>query len=261
LEIPVLNLLLLILLLWAVLAVLVTAWSVWFQGYLYTEAAAGIMWRGPAAGSAVLLVLLVWVLLDYRNPGNFRPLFEGSSTETSKPFAELRVPKTPGPGEDVYKLMRGTHEYRLNGQPSGKPLPSRPSRIIVVEGGEKFTFEPERDSKGNFKTRQRASSWFGSSQSDPLRYIDGTGRVMEETTLGQIVTFRSGRFFVNVVLNIVFFAVWFVALWVVVRFQWSHALLQAAVFWIVMMLFVLPPLLTRVEAVAKERAEARTVAP
>jgi hypothetical protein len=256
----VLTLILLILLLWAVLAGLLVAWSVWLQGYLYTEPTPGIPWRGPAAGSAVLLVLLVWVFLDFRNPGGYRPLFEGSSTETSKPFAELRVPRGKGKGEDVYKLIRSPREYHLNGQPSGKPLPSRPPSIIVVEGGERYTFEPERDSKGNFKTRPKASSWFGSAQTDPLRYIDGTGRVMEETSLGQIVTFRGGRFFANLLLNIVFFAVWFVALWVLLRFQWPHALVQAAVFWVVMMLFILPPLLTRVEQVAKQREEARTTA-
>jgi hypothetical protein len=256
----VLTLILILFLLWAVLAALLAAWALWFQGYLYTEPAAGIAWRGPAAGSAVLLVLLPWIFLDYRNPGHFRPLFEGSSTETTKPYAEMRIPKAQGTGEEVYKLIRGTHEYRLNGQPSGKPLPSRPSRLIVVEGGEKYTFEPERDSKGNFRMRPVSSSWFGSSQTEALRYVDGKGRVMLESSLGRVSTFRGGRFVGNLLLNIIFFAVWFVALWVVLRFQWPHALLQAVVFWVVMMLFILPPLLTRAEEVAKERAAARTAA-
>jgi hypothetical protein len=259
-EVPVLTLILLVLLLWVVLTVLLSAWTLWFQAYIYSEPTSGIFWRGPAAGSAVMLVLLLWFFLDYRDPpGRFRTLFEFSSTDDSKRFDELRVPRDKT--EDVYRLVRGgaRGEYRLKGQPTGKVLPSRPKKIIVVEGDERYTFEPERDAQGNFKART-TSSWFGSSSSDELRYIDNRGRVMLESSLGQLSTFRGGRFVGNLFLSFLLLAAFFAALWLILRFQWPHALGQAFVFWGVMQLFILPPVLTRVETVAKERAQARMLA-
>jgi hypothetical protein len=259
-EVLVLTLVAIVLVLWVVLTVLLSAWTLWFQGYIYNEATSGISWRGPAAGAAVMVIVVVWIFLDYRDPpGRFKTLFESSSTVDSKPFPELRVPGKKG--EDLYKLVPGTREYRLKGQPTGKVLPSRPERVIVMEGEERYVFEPERDAKGKFKMgTASSSSWLGSAATDELRYIDQKGRVMVESSLGQLSTFRGGRFIGNLFLNFFFLAVWFVVLWLLLRFQWAHALGQAVVFWGVMQLFVLPPVLTRAETVAKERAQARMLA-
>ena len=41
------------------------------------------------------------------------------------------------------------------------------------------------------------------------------------------------------------------------RFGWPTALLQAVVYWLVMTLFVMPPVLTRAEDVSKQRAITR----
>jgi hypothetical protein len=252
----VLTIILLVMVLWVVLTILLSAWTLWFQAYVYTEPTPGIIWRGPAAGSAVTVVLMLWILLDYRAPGHFRPLFDSTSTDNSEPFPELIV---PGPrGEEVYRLVppNARLDYRLKGQPTGKVLPTRPKSIIVIEGDEKYIFEPQRDDKGNFKTRS-SSSWFGSSQNEELRYIDSRGRVMLESSLGRVSTFRGGRFTGNLLLNLLLLAAFFAVLWLLLRFAWPLALLQAFVFWVVMQLFVLPPVLTRIEEVAKQRAQER----
>jgi hypothetical protein len=255
-------LIVLLFLVWAVLAALLVAWSVWFQGYLYTQASTGLPWRGPAAAGIIVLPLLVWVVCDYRSitepasQGRYRTLYEFSSSEDSKPFTELHVPHAKG--EDVYKLRPGTGrpEYRLNGLPKGRLLPNRPDKIVVIENGEKHTFEPERDAQGNFKQRQ-PSSWGISRQTEPLRYLDNDGRVMTEDNLGQVTTFRGGVLVGNLLLNFFLLAACFAALWPIVRFQWSHALLQAVVLWVVLELFVVPGILTRAEQVARERSVPR----
>lgn len=248
-----LTLILLLLLVWAVLMALLAAWSIWFQGYIYTEPATGVLWRAPAAGSAVMVVLLAWVFFDYRDPGRYRPLWEFSSVEDAKSFAELHIP-TPR-GEEVYKLRPGTRsDYRLNGLPTGKPLPSRPSQVIAVAGDQKATFKPETDASGKFK--QRTATRFGHESKDPLRYVDESGRVMLEGELGVLSSFRYGVFFGNILLNLLFFAVLFVTLWLVLRFQWPHAFGQAAVMWLVLLLFIVPPLLSRAEQVSRDRAAA-----
>jgi hypothetical protein len=259
--VPVLTLILLVLVLWIVLVILLSAWTLWFQNAIYSEPATGIHWRGPAAGSAILLVILLWIVMDYRAPGRYRPLFESSSTEDAPPFPELRIPK-PGGGEDVFLLRPNRRpgdrlEYYLNGQVTGKRLPHRPEKIIVVEGDDRSIFEPERDEKGKFKVRTR-SSFFGSSTED-LRYIDGKGRVMVESSLGRVGAFRGGLFFGNLFLNFLLLGALFATLWALLHFQWPHALAQAVVLWIVLLLFVLPPVLSRAENIAKDRARERSL--
>jgi hypothetical protein len=237
----------------AVLAVFVTAWSLWLQAYLYTEPANGLMWRGPLAGGAIAIVVGLWVFFDYQNPGRYRPLWEFSSREESKPFPELTVPSTTGK-EEVYKLRPGSrNDYRTGGLSSGKALPTRPSQITVMEGSEKSVFKPELDEKGNFK--QQTAKSFGVERKEPLRYLDEKGRVMYEDALGQLVSrTRYGWLFGNLFLNFALLAAFFLALWLLMQFQWPHALGQAIVLWVVMLLFVLPPLLTRAEEVARSRA-------
>lgn len=250
-----LTLLLLLLMVWVVLVLLVTAWSLFFQGYLYTEPTPGMAWRGPLAGSIMTLVIVLWVLLAYRSPDRFRPLWEFSSSEDTKFFPELRVP-VPGGREDVYKLRPGTRgDYRLDGLTSGRPLPTRPPEIVVMEEGQRAVFRPEKDEKGNFK--QRTTTGFGRESREPLRYRDESGRMMQEDSLGQLTRFKGGVFFGNILLNLLLFAAMFLPLWLLVEFQWPHALGHAVVLWLILLLFVFPPLLSRAEAIGRERATAQ----
>ena len=240
-----LTLIVILLLTFGVLAALLTLWSAWIQNYWYTEVTSGLAWRAPAAAGGVMVVLLLWVVLAARSPGSYRPLWEVTSSEDSKPFPELRIPKSGG--EEVYKLRPGTRgEYRLNGLPGGKALPSRPPEVIVLEDGQKVTFKAERDDKGNFKQRE-TRTMFGVTATSPLRYVDDRGRVMLEGELGIITNFRSGLLLANLLLNGLLLGVWFVVLWLVLRFQWWHALLQALVLWLALLLFVMPPILTIAE--------------
>jgi hypothetical protein len=243
------TLVLLLLLLWFVLGALLLFWTLWCQTYLYTQPAEGTIWRAPAAGAAVTLIVLIWVIMDYRSPGNYRPFWESVSSEDSKPFPELRV------GKEVYKLQPGTRQYSLGGTKSGKPLPSRPSEVVVVEGDVTSTFKPERDEKGNFK--QRVTRQFGQESKEALRYIDEKGRVMVEGGFGVLSGFRGSWLFGTLFLNALLLAVWFLTFWLILEFQLWHGLIQAVICWGMMLLFVLPPLLTKAEEVAKQRAQAQ----
>jgi hypothetical protein len=241
-------LILILLVVWFVLIVLLAAWTLWFQAYIYSEPVGEIWWRAPAAGTAVAVFVCLWVVLDYGTDGRYRPLHEFSAREADI-YSDLWVVNQDGK-EDHY--MRGAdNQYRNK---NGKGLPTRPNKIIAsqTKDGDKQVFEPERDEKGRFKVEKNAA----------LRYYekDNPKRYMEETALGQVSVFHFGWLVMNLVLNFVLLAVWWVALWLLLRFQWSHALGLAVVFWGVMLLFVLPPVLTYAENVARQRATARSVA-
>src|SRR5262245_2898181 len=52
-----------------ILAVLLWAWTLWFQAYIYEQVTAGLAGRASAAGGAILLLLIAWCFLVSRNPG------------------------------------------------------------------------------------------------------------------------------------------------------------------------------------------------
>jgi hypothetical protein len=101
------------------------------------------------------------------------------------------------------------------------------------------TFEPERDAKGNFKTELGQS----------LRYLDARGRVMQEDDFGRVSVYRWDWFAWTALFNVAHLAVWFVALWLLLRYQWTHALGGAVVLWLATSLIALPMLLGYAEQV------------
>jgi hypothetical protein len=246
-------LIILLVFLYAVLSGLLAAWTVWFSGYLYETPTRQMEWRGPAAGGIVFAVLLLWLVMAYRAPGDYRALWAFSSRDVSAPFPDVWVPTDKGETER-FRYIKGLKQYHQNGNERLKQMPSRPASITVKEGDKTSVFKPERDEKGNLLIRKNKTMF--ASQDEPLRYVDEGGRVMLEDSLGQVTTFKTGNFFLNVFLNLLMLVAWFVALWPVMRFQWAHALGQAVVFWVVMMLFVMPPVLELTESVAKDRAKA-----
>jgi hypothetical protein len=250
--VDVLSLILVLLLVWFVLTVVLAMGTLFFQAYIYTEPTEGMMWRAPAAATGIMLTILLWAYLDYQHPGRYGTLWEFSPTEDTY-YKSLIVPRRDGK-EDVYKKVarqRGGYEY-MGSNFGDRPIPSRPDKVIAVtEDGERIAFEPDRDAKGKFKTVEGQS----------LVYRSATGEVMEEGQLGSVRKFFPGRLFLNLFLNFLHLVAWFACLWLLLRFQWSHAFGLAVAIWVVMILFILPQVLDRTERVAKPTGAtgARTV--
>jgi hypothetical protein len=250
-------LILVLLVVLVVLVILLTAWSMFFQSYLYTEPAQGLAWRGPAAAGAIFAVLLVWVVLEYRFQRSeyregyyFGPIWSSTSTRSPEPFKEMHL--VEGGAEKTYVRSKVSGEYHLRGQPDRK-LPSAPDAdLIVEENGKKYTFKPERDAQGKLLRRENR----GGKQE--LRYVDENRRVMVEGRLGRLETFSFGLFMGDLLLNVLFFAACFLSIWLLVRFQWLHALGHAVVLTLMVWLFALPPILDYAKAVAEKKAATST---
>jgi hypothetical protein len=250
----VLSLVLVVLLVWFVASVLLAAWTLWFQGYIYTEPVGDLWWRAPTSGAAITLLLVFWVFCDYRAPGRYRELQAFSATEYRE-FKELHIINSDGK-EEVFKLLKklGGTEYILNGERGNRGMPQRPTKIIVVEGDNRYIFEPvqQRDVEGHYKLRGGES----------LRYRNAeTGWEMTEGMPGQVAISRGGWLLGNLLLNLLHLAVWFVCLWLLLEYQWPHAFGLAVVFWLVTTLFVVPQVLDQVEKVARQRAPAAQSTP
>jgi hypothetical protein len=111
---------------------------------------------------------------------------------------------------------------------------------VVKEDGEEVRFEPEKDSKGHFKQEPGSS----------LRYVDARGRVMTEGALGQLSQSRGGLAVGYFLLNLLLFLALFGSLWLLLQFQWPHALGLGVVCWLVLALLIIPALTTRAEEAA-----------
>jgi hypothetical protein len=244
----VVSLFLVLLLLWFVLTVFLGAWTLLLQAYFYTEPVKGLAWRAPAAGSAVFLTVILWVCLDFSAPERYSTLWEFSA-EDEIVYPTLIVPQRDGK-EDAYTRVRADRGYvykRLD-----RPIPTRPDKVIAVSSSHvRREFVPDRDDKGHFKE----------TEGQGLLYRDQSGQVMVEGQLGSVRTFYPGRLFANLFLNFFHLVMWFVALWLLLRFQWSHAFGMALVLWGVMLLFVMPQVLKLAEDTALNRAPPTQTAP
>jgi hypothetical protein len=240
----VLSLLLILLVLWFVLAGALAAWTLWFSDYLYNEPTGELYWRAPAAGAVVLVALAVWVLSSYRAPGQYQVFWSATeSRDKPDPYKEIRTVNMDGI-EEVYLLSKGTDgkwQYRTK---AGKPLTARPRQLMVQEGEEKVVYEPDRDAKGNFKP----------GEDGLVHYRDSRGRVLVEGSFHARTIPGSRRFLGPMLLHFLLLIGWFLGLWLLLRFQWTHALGQALVLWVVMLIFVMPPLLSYAEEVGQARA-------
>lgn len=234
-----LGIILILILIWAGLVVLLWVGSVWFQGYIYSEPSPQLIWSAPVAGTALALFLALWCIIDYQSPERYTDLFHFNPREVHEPLTELWAVK--GAGQIRYTLTKdalGRPDYR---DQNGKPVPTHADKIIVKENGEEVVFEPERDSSGNYKMRTGRS----------LLYHDTRGREMSEDSLGLLSTFHWGVLLACGFLNLFNLALWFACLWLLLRFQWSHALGLAIIFWLISTVLIVPTLLAKVDSAAR----------
>jgi hypothetical protein len=247
-ERAVLGLLFILLLVGVTLAVLLWVGTVFLQGYFYTEPNADAYWQGPAAGAAVMLFLLAWCVLnlsaEYGAQVPYDTLFRFSATEEmdSVPATKIWAVKkgVKDPIEfDRHRLDQTRYEYINPGTNERWRFLGVEAIVLQPREGEKMRFDRDKDAVSGSK-----------------EFISADGWGMGENNLGRPSIFRSGRFVMNLLLNGLHFALWFVCLWLLLRFQWSHALGLAFIMWLAMTVTVVPMLMIRCGEVAQEGATA-----
>jgi hypothetical protein len=234
----VLFLLLILALCGMALTVIIWVITLFLQGYYYTQPTPGIAWQAPAAGFVLGLFFTFWCMLIL------------NSTVTSVqdlPYDTIfrfspQVNKYQKPVRDLWVVKKGVKEpihYKLKLQPtktsvfveaqSGRSYsPSAVEEIILKEDGKEIHFLPlPRTEGGGYRIFADENGW-------TIREYPQSGPTDNPEA------FRWSRFLMNILLNFLHFVLWFVCLWVLVRFQWSHALGLAVVMWLIMTVAVLP---------------------
>ncbi len=256
-------LVLILLLVGVVLAGFLWIGSLFLQGYIYNEPAEGLPWRAAAAGGALMVFLAVWCLLDYRlaAPGAeelpLDTLWNFSATEyyPAKPFTQFWSVKN---GQEILYTRRQSGQYQTqyfdgNNQPWSRESNGLVEALILDENGQKVRFKLDLPG-GRFKPNEPA-----------VYREEGGRRVLKDTDVNQgalqFTRFRTGLYLANVVLNLLFLVLWFACLWLLLRFQWSHALGLALALWLGVSLIALPPLFSATKnAVAQKPVRTETPA-
>lgn len=229
------------------LAVLLFVGGLFLQGYIYTQPASGLAWRAPVAGLIITGLLALWCWLDAtdsRSIAGYRPydtlfLFSPDLKLVNEPVKKFWTIRKGEKQEYIsFKIPQGPGnvitQYYLTGKTGLKgPIwnAAGAEEIIIEHNGKAYHFKPRKAEDNDYPT-----------------YVNDEGWVMTQYDTG--VTglprmFNTGLFFANLLLNFLHLGLWFGCLWVLLRFQWSHALVLAVIIWLVMTLFVLPPLLSQ----------------
>jgi hypothetical protein len=239
-----------LLLVGVILAVFLYVGALFLQGYFYTEPSQQLIWGAPAAAAVLTLFLGVWCLLVRSKPGlnskelPYDSLFRFSADETMtgdtitrdgvKRLWAVRKGNT-APVE--YELFIDTSAgrrvpiYREKARPDQNWNRNRSGveAILIEVDGQKVRFD------------------LRASKENPYReFVDDNGWVLREYDNGpdgQPTRFRFGLVMANLFLNFMHLGLWFGCLWVLLRFQWSHALGLALVLWVVATFAILHPLL------------------
>mgnify|MGYP001593542327 CR=1 FL=1 len=242
---------------WLMLAVVAAAlmlllWvgSLFLQGYFYTEPSRQLLWGAPAAG-VLLTAFLAWWCYAVATSPETRPAdipyntlftFSPRVEMVRKPVSELWAVKK-NDEKVLYKLYRsperGGDRYKDTSSAQRLWNGNGVKAIEIKHEGETYRFVETKVSAGEFAQFVHEKGWIMKfNESGP-------------TGIPQV--FRTGRFLANLFFNFMHLALWFVGLWLLARFQWSHALGLGFCMWLLFTLAVLPMMLEYAARVAQSQ--------
>jgi len=239
-------LILILLIIGVTLTVVLYVGSLFFQGYFYTEPSRELYWQAPAAGGVLTAFYFLWCLL-IANSGGANPRipydtifrFSPSVDLLNEPAKEIWAITKDGEKKPYQRVRQGQTNWRYADTTFTPPRPWPNSGIeevqMVIEG-ENHVFKLTQTDKGSYG-----------------QYVSDQGWVMKEYgdgPTGNPSMFRWGRFLMNLVLNFAHLMVWWLCLWLLIRFQMFHALGLALVLWLIITLSFLPMLLNYAADVA-----------
>jgi hypothetical protein len=230
--------------------------SLFAQGYLYQNPAERLPIRAAIAALLVGGFITYWVNLDKRLPGKYDTFFafSGESTREFDEFEAVRWqfdPSSKGlkkdaqgnPAEAVVKFKKvpGGKTPAFAEEPGGKKFVTHDTEMMTAalvvpdEGGHPVKF------KAQLRKDDRTGAMNYISDQNERRFVEENGsRYIMHARPGVMHVPSSAVVATALLLNFTLFAVWFVAFWLILRFNPGHALGFTAIFGLLMMLLILP---------------------
>jgi hypothetical protein len=249
----VLNLWLIVLVVTVSLIVFLWIAALFVQSYIYTEASPGLAWQAPATGVILGAFFAAWCWFVVASP-DARPTdipydtlfrFSPRVDMTKEPVRELWAIKKNDEKVRYVRFRHGQNRFEYKDGADRAWNGTGVKAIELEHDGEKYRFEPVTVATGAYPE-------FASDKGD------WTMKVFDSGPTGAPTTFRTSRFLANLALNLLHFVLWFACLWLVLRFQWAHALGFAFCAWLLITLAMLPMILGHAAEVAQRRASTNT---
>lgn len=248
-----------------------------FQGYVYTEPSPSIFWQAPVLAALLTFGYAIWcfsvAFSSGASPSNIpiNTIFSFSDKEEMlrRPAPKLwaitqdRKKQEEKPVE--YVAVRGNDKlhpdkFQYFHDPFGSDKhPWFGTDVVAIE------IQPFLDdaTKKRFNDVPPDQGFFGGKldlvDTKRLRYRefrseDGWAITEYENGPTGLPIKRSwGRFLLNIFFNAGHFGAWFLGLWLVLRYQWLHALGLGMVMWLIMTLLILPMMLGYAGEVSESR--------
>jgi hypothetical protein len=237
-EIRVFLLLVFVMLLVA-LGVLFFVGTLFIQSFIFTEATEGLAWRAPTAAAIMAVFFTLWCLIVVRSdatPGNipYTTIFNFSTrvnmlSDSAEQLWAERYDKK------VTRYVR-TPDIDLGKSKWHYQSTSDTTKSFTPVGVESVEIESAPGVKTKFMAKKDGDSEF--FQSD-----DGWNLEYDRDISGNPYRMSWALIFGNLLLNGLHFALWFVCLWLILRFSMSSSVLFAAILWGLVTVALLPMLL------------------
>jgi hypothetical protein len=204
------------------LGVLFWAGAVGLQNFYYNDPAPDLYWRAPAAALALTAFLGIWFWIDHRSPGTLGTLISFTSSEDVE-FT------------DLYWIKKDKTEVHYRRNAKGVFVDTQyPDRRWVHSTADEMVEEMRAQAKTDDPVIFKVELTPEGKLTDPVRYIEqgGKGRVMTEENLGHVSSSKGGVVLLNWLWSGLFYGVCFLCIWLLLRFQWPHALALAVPIWL-----------------------------
>jgi len=222
----------------AVIALLMWLGGAFLQGYFYTEPNPQLYWQAPTAGLVMGAFFAFWCMLDLGAgtppPVDVLQRFTARQDKYADPAREIVAVKKDGT-KVKYRLQREADRLgvRTNYKDSAdRYWPRFAPGVVAVEipeDGKTVRYESEPADTGAYRRFVNSEGWF------IVEYEGGPTGIPEIS--------RTGRLLANLTLNALHLVFWFLVLWLLMRFQWPHALGFAVCLWGLCTLMILPILI------------------
>jgi hypothetical protein len=250
-EFAVFTMLLILLVVGITLGIALFVGGRFVQGYIYNDPSPQLAWGAPATAAALFLFYTAWcvaVALTTPTPDDAQYHVIWSFTTTVNQF--------PTPVKDLWAVRKGgkTEHYVLK-------------KVVMFKGQSRSQYRSAETDKPWNDTNLEAIE-IRPAGSTPIRYsrtTEARGAYAQYTSDdGWVITDRDGpaenpeksrlgRLLLFLFLHVMQVTILFVCLWLLMRFQWGHALVAAVILSAVSSLILLPMLVGYATDVSRAR--------
>ncbi len=214
------------------------------QGYVYTEPSPQLRWGAPLAALVLFLFYSIWCLAvasaaPSGDDSKYHVLWQFSPTASQFPGSVKDVWAVRKGGAKEHYVLKKTVAFKGHSRAeyrsarTDRPWNSTGVEAIIIRPSDgpdiRYTAVADKDRpRGAYRQFVSSDGWvITESETGPSPHAEKT---------------QVGRIFVFLSLHALHLALWFACLWLLMRFQWGHALSGAFVLSIAAALIVLPML-------------------